>query len=153
MKKHIALFIASGGYVGLIPGVRGTYGSIEATLLFYLVFRMSHQILPQLHLSAVGLIAFIGILASARVASDLNDEDPSVVVIDEIAGQLLSFLFLPVNGVNLIVGTLLFRVFDIWKPYPIRKLEQLKNGVGIMADDLLAGVYANLVLQLINRLI
>ena len=75
------------------------------------------------------------------------------MVIDEVAGQLLTFLFLPVNPFNLISGFVLFRIFDIWKPYPIRKLESLKHGVGIMADDLLAGVYGNLILQLINHFI
>ena len=75
------------------------------------------------------------------------------MVIDEVVGQLLTLLFLPVNPLNLILGTVLFRVFDIWKPYPIRKLEHLRGGVGIMADDLMAGVYGNLVLQIINRLL
>jgi phosphatidylglycerophosphatase A len=71
-------------------------------------------------------------------------------VIDEVAGQLLTFLFLPVNLLNLVLGTALFRIFDIWKPFPIRKLEPLGNGVGIMADDLMAGIYANLILQIIG---
>lgn len=72
------------------------------------------------------------------------------MVIDEVAGQLTALLFLPINFFNLVAGTLLFRLFDIWKPYPVRKLEALENGVGIMADDLLAGIYANVVLHLTN---
>ena len=76
-----------------------------------------------------------------------------MVVIDEVAGQLTALLFLPISFFNLVAGTFLFRLFDIWKPYPIRRLEPLKNGVGIMADDLLAGVYANIVLHLANRLL
>jgi len=151
MKKHIALFYATGCYIGLIPGITGTYGSIFATVCFYLVCRISHNIiLPELHLSAVCLISLLGVLAAARVAKDRGDEDPQIVVIDEVAGQLLTFVLLPVSGFNLILGTIVFRVFDIWKPYPIRKLEHLRNGVGIMADDLLAGVYANIVMQLIR---
>jgi phosphatidylglycerophosphatase A len=75
------------------------------------------------------------------------------VVIDEVAGQLATFLFLPFNTINLVLGTLVFRILDIWKPFPIRRLERLGNGVGIMADDLLAGVYANLLLQLMNLLL
>ena len=67
-----------------------------------------------------------------------------------MAGQLLAFLFLPINVFNIVLGTMAFRIFDIWKPFPIRKLESLGNGVGVMADDLLAGVYANFVLQLLN---
>ena len=73
------------------------------------------------------------------------------MVIDEVAGQLIALLLLPVNFANLAAGTFLFRLFDIWKPYPVRRLESLKNGVGIMADDLLAGVFANIILQLANR--
>jgi phosphatidylglycerophosphatase A len=153
MRRHLALFYATGCYVGLIPGIAGTYGSVLATLCFYLVCRISNSIiLPELHLSAVCLISLLGVLAAARVAKDRGDEDPHIVVIDEVAGQLLTFVFLPVSGFNLILGTLVFRVFDIWKPYPIRKLEQLRNGVGIMADDLLAGVYANIVMQLVRLL-
>ncbi|MGD0102312.1 MAG: phosphatidylglycerophosphatase A, partial [Acidobacteriota bacterium] len=81
-----------------------------------------------------------------------GQEDPSFVVIDEVAGQLLTLLFLPVNWLNLVLGFLAFRTFDIWKPFPIRKLESLGEGVGIMADDLLAGVYGNVLLQFLNFL-
>jgi len=148
-KRRLALFLASGCYLGLIPGAPGTYAAVAATSAYYLTYRASHKILPELHLSVIGLITVIGVLASSEVARASGKEDPQIVVIDEIAGQLLAFLFLPVNLLNLLLGTLLFRVFDIWKPYPVRKLELLGNGVGIMADDLLAGVYANLVLQVI----
>jgi phosphatidylglycerophosphatase A len=150
MKKKLSLAIASMGYIGMIPGAPGTYASIATTLLFFLAYRSSHRILPELHLSAVCLISVIGVLTSAEVSRNSGLEDPQLVVIDEAAGQLLTFLFLPVGFVNLLLGTLLFRTFDIWKPFPIRKLETLKNGVGIMADDLLAGVYANLILQAVN---
>jgi phosphatidylglycerophosphatase A len=103
--------------------------------------------------SSVCLISLTGVLASASISKNTGIKDPSYVVIDEVAGQLVTFLFLPVSALNLILGTIAFRLFDIWKPFPIRKLESLEDGVGVMADDLLAGVYANLVLQLINILI
>jgi len=93
------------------------------------------------------------VLASDRVSRSLGQEDPQTVVIDEVAGQLTAFLFLPVDLFHLAGGTVLFRLIDIWKPYPIRRLEHLKNGVGIMADDLLAGVYANIILHGVSRLI
>ena len=119
---------------------------------FCLCFCISQRIVPALHLSAVCLITLVGVLTSSDASSSTGIEDPSFVVIDEVAGQLLTFLFLPVNAFNLILGSMAFRLFDIWKPFPIRKLEPLGKGVGIMADDLLAGVYANLVLQLLNLL-
>jgi phosphatidylglycerophosphatase A len=153
MRQRISIIIASAFYIGFIPGAPGTYASIATTLGFLLVFLNSWHIVSSLHLSAVCLITLIGVLTAADASRSSGKEDPSFVVIDEVAGQLLTFLFLPVSALNLILGTAAFRLFDIWKPYPIRKLEPLKDGVGIMADDLLAGVYANVLLQLVNRLI
>ncbi len=153
MKNRVSLLIASFFHIGFIPGAPGPYASITTTLIFFAVFFFSHRILPGLHVSAVCLVTLIGILTSSEVSRSSGIEDPSFVVIDEVAGQLLTFLFLPVNPLNLIAGTVAFRVFDMWKPFPIRRLESLGAGVGIMADDLLAGVYGNLILQLVNRLL
>ena len=153
MKNRFSLLIASLFYIGFIPGAPGTYASIVTTLVFFSVYLFSHRILPELHVSAVCLVTVIGILTASEVSRASGNEDPSYVVIDEVAGQLLTFLFLPVNALTLIGGTVAFRVFDIWKPFPIRRLESLGSGVGIMADDLLAGVYGNLALQLLNRLL
>ncbi len=153
MRDRISLLLASGFGIGMIPGAPGTYASLITTLIFYLVYRVSFRILPELHLSAVCLITAAGVLFSARASRMLGKDDPNVVVIDEVAGQLLTFLFLPVSAFHLVAGTVLFRLFDIWKPFPLRKLESLRNGVGIMADDLAAGIYANLVLQIADRFI
>src|SRR5512147_2074180 len=152
MKQRIAFFLASVCYLGLIPGAPGTYGSVATTIVFLIVYRISFRIVPELHVSTVCLVSLVGVLSSTAVARQLGREDPCVAVIDEIAGQLLTFLFIPVTTVSLVAGTVLFRVFDIFKPYPIRKLESLRDGVGIMADDLLAGVYANILLQIWYRL-
>jgi phosphatidylglycerophosphatase A len=151
MKRHISLFLATGGYIGMIPGMPGTYASVATTLVYFLVYRVSYRIYPELHLSAICLIAAIGVFASAAVSRSMGKEDPQVVVIDEIAGQLTALWLLPVSFANLAAGTFLFRLFDIWKPYPIRRVEPLRHGVGIMADDLLAGVFANIILQVVNR--
>ena len=153
MKTRISLFLASAGYIGLIPGAPGTYASVATTLAFFLVYRIHQRILPELHLSALSIIILIGVLVANQVSKASGDEDPSVVVIDEVAGQLLTFLFVPVQIWNLVIGTALFRIFDIWKPFPVRNLEPLKNGVGIMADDIAAGIYANIALQVIYRLL
>ena len=153
MRHGISIMIASAFRIGFIPGAPGTYASIATTLVYLLVFLSSGRIIAPMHLSAVCLFTIIGVFTASDASRRTGNEDPSFVVIDEVAGQLLTFLFLPVNALNLILGTLAFRLFDIWKPYPIRKLEPLKNGVGIMADDLLAGVYANIVLHLLNLLI
>jgi phosphatidylglycerophosphatase A len=153
MKDRISLFLASAGFIGLIPGAPGTYASVVTTLVFFFIYRIRNQILPELHLSAICVISLIGVLVANEVSKAAGKEDPSEVVIDEVAGQLLTFLFVPVHIWNLAMGTALFRVFDIWKPFPVRNLERLKNGVGIMADDIAAGIYANLGLHLIDRLL
>lgn len=152
MRHRAIIAIASMLHIGSIPGAPGTYASIATTLIFLLVYSVSHRINPSLHLSAICLISLVGTLTSHEIGKRTGKKDPSFIVIDEVAGQLLTFLFLPVNAFNLIAGTAAFRLFDIWKPFPIRKLEHLEKGVGVMADDLLAGVYANLVLQLFNLL-
>jgi phosphatidylglycerophosphatase A len=155
MKKGLSLTIASAFYIGFIPGAPGTYASLATALVFIGINFLTHWLFipPVIHLSVVCLISLVGVLASAEVSRNTGIEDPSFVVIDEVAGQLLTFLFLPINSFNLILGLVAFRVFDIWKPFPIRKLESLGQGVGVMADDLLAGVYANLSLHLLNYLL
>ncbi len=153
MRKHLSLLFATGLYLGLIRGAPGTYASVATTLAFYLVWKACGSVVPALHLSITCLIAAIGVFVSAEVSRQRGQQDPQIVVIDEVAGQLVTFLFLPVGALTLAGGTVLFRAFDIWKPVPIRKLESLPHGVGIMADDLLAGVYANVVLQLVCRVL
>ncbi len=150
MKRHLSLLLATALHIGRIPGAPGTYASVATTLAFYLVWRVGHGINPALHLSVTCLVTVLGVFAAAEVSRQCGLEDPQIVVIDEVAGQLVTLLFLPIGVFNLVAGTLLFRIFDVWKPLFIRKLEPLPNGVGIMADDLLAGVYANLILQLLN---
>ena len=145
--------IASLFYVGFIPGMPGTYASIITAIVFFGIYSLTDQIYPVIHLSVLCMITLIGILVSAEIGRSTGVEDPSYIVIDEVAGQLLTFFFLPVTGWNIIIGILAFRTFDIWKPYPIRKLERLGNGVGVMADDLLAGIYANILLQILNKLL
>jgi phosphatidylglycerophosphatase A len=152
MKKRISLTLASAFYIGFIPGAPGTYASLATTLAFFAVHNLVHRISPALHLAVLCFISLIGVFVSGESSRHAGIEDPSFVVIDEVAGLLLTILFLPVNAWNLLLGLAAFRAFDIWKPFPIRKLESLEGGVGIMADDLMAGVYGNLVLQLLNLL-
>jgi len=153
MKDRVCLFVASVGHIGMLPVMPGTFASLVTTLAYYLVYRIYFRILPELHLSVICLVTTIGIFTAAHASRVLGNEDPHEVVIDEVAGQLMALLLLPISFINLIAATCLFRLFDIWKPYPIRKLETLPNGVGIMADDLLAGVYANIILQLANHFV
>ncbi|GAC1681326.1 MAG: hypothetical protein PVS2B2_20000 [Candidatus Acidiferrum sp.] len=100
---------------------------------------------------ATTIIAIVGVHVSTTVANHAEKEDPQFVVIDEVSGQLLTYYILPftlLNWKTWLLGFVFFRLFDIWKPYPIRLLEKLPGGWGIMADDWLAGIYAAIVLRL-----
>jgi len=92
-----------------------------------------------------------GIPAATRFARALQVKDPPSVVIDEVAGQWITMLFVPVSWRTLLVGFILFRAFDILKPPPVRQLERLPEGTGIVMDDIAAGLYAQLVMQLVLR--
>jgi len=131
--------LATGFGSGYSPIAPGTAGSVVGIIL-YLPFLL----LPPVALLIATVIVFVvGVIASSAVEKVLG-EDPSVVVIDEVAGMMISLLYLPPSVWGVLSAFLLFRIFDIFKPTPAREAEQLKNGLGIMTDDLVAGVYANL---------
>ena len=91
---------------------------------------------------ALGVVVLIGIWSGSRVERALGRKDPGIIVIDEVAGMLLSVLLLPRTIPVLITAFLLFRVFDVWKPFPARESQALTGGRGVVVDDLIAGVYA-----------
>ncbi len=97
------------------------------------------------------LITAAGVTAATRVARASGDKDPSMVVIDEVAGQLIALIGAPLHWKTLLASLILFRAFDIVKPSPLRRLEHLPEGTGIMADDLGAGVYALAVLHALRH--
>lgn len=113
--------------------------------LFYLFANSSHFVLNTILLPAFCLL---GIWAAGRSIPLLGNEDPSEAVVDEVMGQLVTFCFVPfgISWPFVLLGFLLFRAFDIWKPYPVRDLEILPGGLGVCADDLVAGVYAGICL-------
>jgi phosphatidylglycerophosphatase A len=101
-----------------------------------------------IHGIVIALVIVVGVWVAGVVEKESSKKDPSVVVVDEVAGMLLSLYLIPLSWTGLIVGFFVFRLFDIVKPYPCRRVEKLHGGVGIMADDLIAGVYTNIVLRL-----
>lgn len=148
----VATFFGAGF---LKPGP-GTYGSVAAMLLWLAAGWLLHH--NSVHLTIVTAIAVvivtgIGIPAATRVAREAGREDPGFVVIDEVAGQLIALLALPADWPHAILALILFRFFDILKPPPIRRLEALPEGTGIMLDDLAAGVCALVVGQLVTLLL
>lgn len=128
----------------------GTWASVATVLLWGGLGRYAEPAtLPVFAIGAAVLATLAGIPAATRVARALGRKDPSQVVIDEVAGQMVTFIFVPLHWRCLLVGLILFRAFDITKPFPIRRLEHLPEGTGIMLDDIGAGLYALAVMQLL----
>ena len=140
---RLVVWFATAGPAGYSPIAPGTAGSVVGVLIYLATWRTSlnQQLLILL------VITLAGVWAADVAARHFGKGDPSHVVIDEVAGQLLTFAGLSVGGPGIVLGFLLFRVLDIIKPWPARQLESLHGGVGIMADDLMAAVYANLLLR------
>jgi len=161
-KDVLALAIATCG-VGYLPLAPGTWGSIVGVgvyllwqklwLRFFLalgdgsgIFIGYQALWNALTLVMLVSVTLIGIWAASQTESLSGRKDPGIVVIDEVAGQLITLSIIPHFAYSewpvILTGFLLFRLFDIWKPYPIRRLETLRSGLGIMADDVVAGMYA-----------
>jgi phosphatidylglycerophosphatase A len=144
---RVALFIATAGGAGYSPVAPGTVGSaLTAAILWLAPFSPS------------GVIAFFvvvtlaGLWASDRAERVLGGKDPGAIVIDEVAGMTLAVLAFPLTPPTLAAGFVLFRFFDIVKPFPARASERARGGLGVMVDDLIAGLYALAVLALLRAL-
>jgi phosphatidylglycerophosphatase A len=137
-----------------VPIAPGTAGSAEGVAIFLAILALHlEQTTLLLALTALNAVIFVaGVWASTRTCEITGLKDPRLAVIDEVSGQLIALtplaLFSPFSIAGVVAGFLLFRLFDIFKPYPIRKLERLHAGLGVMADDALAGVYAAVLLWL-----
>jgi phosphatidylglycerophosphatase A len=134
---------ATGLGCGYIPKMPGTIGSLFAVLLYW--FFPVDSIL----LLSISIVLFVIGVPTATVVERFEGKDSGKIVIDEIVGQILTFVLIPFTGVHIILGFVLFRVFDIWKPYPINISQNLPKGWGVMIDDVLAAIYANVALRLI----
>ena len=133
----------------LHPGP-GTWGSLATVLVWCVVAsRIPAAYRSLIAFVGVAVVTAVGIPAATRFARATGKKDPQQVVIDEVAGQLLTLALAPLHWKPVLAGFILFRAFDMLKPPPIRRLEQLPEGTGIVVDDLGAGIYAALVLQLL----
>src|ERR1700721_3139867 len=130
---------------GLLKPGPGTYGSVAALALWFAAAHAIHPAPAQLAIAtaiAALLATLIGIPAATIVARESGREDPGHVVIDEVAGQLIALIAIPADWRHAALSLILFRLFDIFKPPPIRRLERLPAGTGIMLDDVAAGLFA-----------
>jgi len=144
--RRCALLVATVGPCGFAPVGPGTVGSVAGLLLFWAVRSSGGGWLELLVL--VGVIG-AGVIGANVAEAHYQRHDPSLVVIDEVAGMLVTLFGVPVGPGGVFLGFLLFRAFDIAKPFPVRQVERFAAGWGVMADDLMAGLYAQGVLRLV----
>jgi phosphatidylglycerophosphatase A len=144
--KRVALFIATSGGAGYSPIAPGTAGSAVGAVLYW--GTRAWPLVWQIALIVV--VSAVGTWAAAVAARHFGREDPGEVVIDEVAGQLVTLVATGAGLAGTFLGFFVFRAFDVAKPWPVNRLERLPGGFGIMADDLLAGVFGNVVLRLIG---
>lgn len=134
--------------IGFLPGGPGTWASLATAAIWYVAARgahlsPTHRIISTLAVAVV--VTLIGIPAASAVEKESGRQDPGHIVIDEVAGQLTALVFMPPVIGHTVLAFALFRFFDIVKPPPVRQLERLHGGLGIMVDDVAAGLYAMLV--------
>jgi len=152
---YLALSIATCG-VGYLPLAPGTFGSLVAVGIFLLLARTTPpNALVVVVLVAIVVVTFVGIWAATRTEQLSGRKDPGKVVVDEVAGQFIALfpltLFTRWSILAVIVSFILFRFFDIVKPYPANRLQELHGGAGVMFDDLVAGVYGAVIVSIMLR--
>jgi phosphatidylglycerophosphatase A len=144
--NRLALIVSTFGYVGFFPVAPGTAGSGAALALYALVRWVGA---PVFEVAVILLLFAAGVWAAERSEGLLGGKDPGPVVIDEVLGMLMTLAFLPLSLAGVLAGFILFRLFDVIKPYPARRLEDAPGGWGVMLDDAMAGVYGHMVMRLL----
>lgn len=142
---RLKLFFATGFLTGYFPFASGTVGSFLAVLIYLLIPGFEE---PYILIFVILLFSVVGIFTS-EFAEKIYGFDPPEVVIDEIVGMWITLLFVPKTFVITAIGFVLFRIFDIVKPFPARQSQDLKGGIGIMLDDIISGFYSLVILHLI----
>jgi phosphatidylglycerophosphatase A len=142
--RRLAVFIATCGYAGYAPIAPGTVGSAIGLLVFVLV-RSTGSVAVELALIVVLFAA--GVWSGTEAEHHFGGIDPGPVVLDEVVGMLITVALLPVNVYGALLGFVVFRILDVFKPWPSAQFERLPGGLGVMADDGMAAVYGNLVMR------
>ena len=143
MKKRLIKAIATFFFVGYLPFMPGTWGSLAGVIVYFLI---RHNIC--LFLSVFAVLFFLGLYVGGRAEDIFGKKDDKRIVIDEVCGILLLYLLIPGSKLNLIVGFILFRLFDIFKLYPAKKLERLPHSWGVMADDVASALFSYIIVSL-----
>lgn len=143
---RLGVFVATCGYLGYVPIAPGTFGS-AAGLVVLAAVRWTGS--PLVELAVIALIFAVGVWSGNIAEKHFGGVDPAPVVLDEVLGMLITLALIPVNFTGAVVGFLLFRLFDVIKPWPANRMEALPGGLGVMADDAMAAVYGNIVMRLL----
>jgi phosphatidylglycerophosphatase A len=143
---RLGLFIATCGYLGYVPVAPGTFGS-AAGLVVLAAIRWSGS--TGLELAAIVFLLAVGVWSGNVAEKHFGGVDPAPVILDVVVGMLITVALIPVNITGAIVGFVLFRLFDVIKPWPANRLEGLHGGLGVMADDAMAAVYGNVVMRIL----
>lgn len=149
MNKFIVKIISTFFYVGYLPFIPGTFGSIAGVLLFYLLKRSNSLTYILFTLTLI----ILGFLVSAKAERLFNKRDARCIVIDEVSGIFLSLMFIPYDPRLVLIAFVLFRLLDSLKPYPAGWFQNFKGSVGVMGDDIIAGLYTNIIVRVVLRLI
>jgi len=153
---RLAVFLATAGYSGYFPIAPGTVGSAVGLVVYAGLRQLQPATglpLAVLEVVAIAAVFFVGIWAATISERHFGGTDPGPIVLDEVVGMLITVAFIPVGLSAAIAGFFLFRISDIIKPFPARRLEAMHGGLGVMADDAMAAIYANLALRLLMFLL
>jgi len=143
---RLAVFVATVAYCGYFPIAPGTAGSAAGLVVYLLVWWTRS---PVVEIALIAATFAAGTWAAGHAERYFGGIDPGQVVIDEVLGMLITLAFIPAGWAAMLVGFVLFRIFDVIKPYPANRLEKFHGGFGVMADDAMAGVYANIALRVL----
>jgi len=141
---NISKFISSFFGLGFIPFAPGTFGSLAGVAIYYFLWRKE-----LIFYAVLFFLIMIGFAAAGRAERACGKKDPGFIVIDEVVGSMIAFILVSVNLINIIIVFALFRIMDVTKPFPIKRIEDMPSGFGIMLDDVVAGFYANIIFYVV----
>jgi len=143
--QKLVKLISTFFYIGYLPLAPGTYASLAGILIYFLIKDSLFC-----YASVTLGVTVAGFLISGAAEKTFSQKDARCIVIDEVSGMLLCFFLIPFHLVNLILGFALFRIFDITKPYPAKRIQNLNGSRGVMLDDIIAAIYTNIILHIFN---
>ena len=145
LRDRVFIFLATGCGIGYVPLIPGTFGTLPGLPLCFLMAKIPIAVAAG---AVVGII-LVSMWIAGEAEKALGQKDPRKIVIDEIAGLAVALMGLPFNSVTVVLGFIVFRVFDSWKPFPLRLLERrLSGGIGVVMDDVGAGIYTNALIRM-----